>query len=286
MTVSPGRASRRLRVEHRTGYRYAGAVVASYNEARMTPLTTPTQVVLEARITASPMTWSHTYWDYWGSQVTAFEVHTPHRELTVLSTSTVETFPAPAPAPAGWDLLRRPEVLDAHHEHLVQTPWTQPAGGVPELARDAAGDRPPHEAAVAVCERLAGALTYVPGSTSVTTRASDAWASKAGVCQDFAHVAVGALRSLGIPARYVSGYLHPRPDAAVGEPVEGQGHAWIEWWVGDWVPFDTTHSAPQGADHVLVARGRDYGDVPPLKGVYAGSSASELFVSVTVTRLQ
>ncbi|MGZ4625918.1 MAG: transglutaminase domain-containing protein [Kineosporiaceae bacterium] len=89
----------------------------------------------------------------------------------------------------------------------------------------------------------------------------------------------------GSPARYVSGYLHPRPDADLGEAVEGQGHAWVEWWAGDWIGFDTTHNGPAGEEHVVVARGRDYGDVPPLKGVSAGTSASELFVSVEVTRL-
>jgi transglutaminase-like putative cysteine protease len=111
------------------------------------------------------------------------------------------------------------------------------------------------------------------------------WQTKQGVCQDFAHLTLGALRSLGIPARYVSGYLHPRPDAALGETVEGQSHAWVEWWAGEWVPYDSTHSGPIGEDHVLVARGRDYGDVSPLTGVYAGAAASELFVTVEVTRL-
>lgn len=283
---------RRLRIVHRTGYRYGAPVVASYNEARMTPLTTPQQVTLESRVEVEPVTWTHTYWDYWGTQVTAFDVLAPHVELTVVSRSLVETYPMPdAPAPAAsatavdWDVLRDRAVVDAQHDYLTQTSWTDPVQEIVDVARDAAGGQPPDAAARAVCERLGGLLTYAPGSTSVTSRARDAWANREGVCQDFAHVTLGALRALGIPARYVSGYLHPRPDADLGEAVEGQGHAWVEWWAGDWVGFDTTHNGPAGEEHVVVARGRDYGDVPPLKGVYAGKSASELFVSVEVTRL-
>jgi len=283
---------RRLRIVHRTGYRYRAPVVASYNEARMTPLTTAQQVTLEARIEAEPMTWTRAYWDYWGTQVTAFDVLAPHEELTVVSSSLVETHPAPdrggstAPATSvGWDALSDPALVDVQHEFLTQTSWTEPVEEIVGLARDAAGERPPDAAARAVCERIGGLMTYVPGATSVTSRARDAWASREGVCQDFAHVTLGALRALGIPARYVSGYLHPRPDAALGETVEGQSHAWVEWWAGDWIGYDTTHTAPAGEDHVVVARGRDYGDVPPLKGVYAGTSASQLFVSVEVTRL-
>ena len=277
---------RRLVVSHRTGYRYNRTVVASYNEARMTPLTTPTQTALDSRIEVDVMTWSFTYWDYWGSQVTAFEALEPHDELTVVSTSTVELYPAEAVDDgAGWDVLRRPDVRDTHHEFLVQTACTAPVADVVALARDAAGDLPPSQAARAVCETLRGRLEYAPGVTSVHTDATEVWATKQGVCQDFAHLSIGALRSLGIPARYVSGYLHPWADADLGHTVAGQSHAWVEWWAGDWVPFDSTHLADVGADHVLVARGRDYTDVTPLKGIIAGAASSELFVTVEVTRL-
>ena len=277
---------RRFAVVHTTGYRYASTVAASYNEARMTPLTTPTQATLDARIEVDPVTWSYTYWDYWGSQVTAFEALTPHTELVVISSSTVEIYPAPVPdRSAGWYALRRPDVIDRQHEFLVQTACTDPVEEVSALAREVAGDLSPNAAARAVCERLHSMVDYVPGVTSVYSNAVDVWERRQGVCQDFAHLTLGALRSLGIPARYVSGYLHPHPDADLGETVEGQSHAWVEWWAGEWVPFDSTHSSPVGDDHVVVARGRDYTDVTPLKGVYAGTATSELFVSVHVTRV-
>ena len=105
------------------------------------------------------------------------------------------------------------------------------------------------------------------------------------LAQDIAHLALGALRSAGIPARYVLGYLHPKLDAAIGETVTGESHAWIEWFCnGQWRGYDPTNLIDIGDRHVLVGRGRDYNDVPPLRGVYAGPFGSKLFVSVEITR--
>ncbi len=276
----------RLRVVHRTGFHYEAPVPASYNEARMTPLTTAGQARLDSRIEVEPVTWTHSYQDYWGTQVTAFDVLTPHADLTVVSNSTVEVFaPHPPRQQIGWDVLARDDVRDAQVEALTQSEWTRPQEQVLALARDAAGDLPPDAAARAVCARIFEQVDYVPGSTSVHTNAAQVWQARQGVCQDYAHLVLGALRGLGIPARYVSGYLHPLPDAEVGEPVAGQSHAWVEWWAGEWIGFDPTHDAPVGQDHVVVARARDYSDVTPLKGVYAGAASSQLFVSVEVTRL-
>ena len=132
---------------------------------------------------------------------------------------------------------------------------------------------------------LSEVMEYVPGATGVHTRASQAWEVRKGVCQDFAHIAVGVLRAIGVPARYVSGYLLPRSDAPVGESVAGESHAWIEWWAGSWRAWDPTNGRVVGPEHVVVARGRDYDDVPPLKGIYSGPSGGELFVGVEFTRL-
>lgn len=278
--------TQRLRIVHRTGFRYDGTVAASYNEARMTPLTTPNQTALEARVEIDPVTWTYPYWDYWGTQVTAFEVLRPHEDLTVVSRSTVEVTAPVAPEPGtGWDVLRRDDVIDAQLEFLLQTEGTTPAEDVVRLAAEEAADRTPEEAARAVAGRIRELVEFRTGVTGVHTSAAEAWTARSGVCQDFAHLSLGALRSLGIPARYVSGYLHPRPDAEPGETVEGQSHAWVEYWVGDWVGFDPTSVEPVGEYHVVVGRGRDYADIAPLRGIYAGPSGSELFVSVEVTRL-
>ncbi len=276
----------RLRIVHRTGYQYDGAVAASYNEARMTPTTTLSQTALEATLEIGPVTWRSAYWDYWGTQVTAFEVLQPHQQLSVVSSSLVECGPiVPAEVDDTWDALRDERACDPLTEFLIQTPNTEPVPELVALARQVADGAGPDQAARAVIGAIRDRMDYVPGSTAVTTTAAEAWIANTGVCQDFAHISIGALRSIGLPARYVSGYRHPRPDAAIGQTVEGDSHAWVEWWCGDWVSFDPTSLEPAGVDHVVVAKGRDYADVVPLKGVYAGPSGSRLYVSVEVTRL-
>jgi transglutaminase-like putative cysteine protease len=119
----------------------------------------------------------------------------------------------------------------------------------------------------------------------VQTSAQEAWDQGQGVCQDIAHLTVALLRENGLPARYVSGYLHPSPRAGIGQAVAGQSHAWVEYWAGDWVAADPTNQASVGEGHVVVARGRDYGDVPPLKGIYHGAPSVSMDVTVEVTRL-
>jgi len=136
-----------------------------------------------------------------------------------------------------------------------------------------------------VCDFINDQLSYVEGATEVRSSGADAWSARSGVCQDFAHVTLGVLREAGIPARYVSGYLHPQEDPVIGEEVVGESHAWIEWWDGSWIGFDPTNDRPAGKQHVVVARGRDYDDVPPLRGIYSTRGESDLFVSVEVTRL-
>ena len=143
----------------------------------------------------------------------------------------------------------------------------------------------PCEAALEISRALGGAVEYMQGVTGVHSTAAEAWAERKGVCQDITHLALGALRHVGIPARYVSGYLHPKPDAGIGETVAGESHAWVEWFCGDgWRGYDPTNQIDIGDRHVLVGRGRDYNDVPPLRGVYAGPFGSTLFVKVEITR--
>jgi transglutaminase-like putative cysteine protease len=286
VTVPGSATATRLGIVHSTGFRYPGPVVTSFNEARMTPLTTPWQTTLEARLEVSPAASTYRYWDYWGTQVTAFDVRAPHDSLAVTARSVVETFAAPAPgAGPAWEVLRDPATLDRFAELLAPTPRTEP--GLPALTRvrEEVASLDPADTCRLVCAWVAEVIDYVPGATGVQTSAAEAWEVGQGVCQDMAHVAVGVLRRLGIPARYVSGYLLPRADLPVGEKVDGESHAWVECWAGEWQAWDPTNGRPAGADHVVVGRGRDYDDVPPLRGVYSGPGGGELFVSVTFTRL-
>lgn len=277
----------RLRIVHSTGFGYAEEATASYNEVRMTPQNTEHQLVLASHLTVSPTAIQHSYVDYWGTLVNAVEVLTPHRELTVNSTSLVEVGTGASVArPLGWEELAAERLRTTTvFEQSTLAPRTMPPADLQQLAGDVASSGlEPGAAALALCESIGGAMEYVQGVTGVHSTANEAWAERRGVCQDIAHVAIGALRSIGIPARYVSGYLHPRPDAAIGESVVGESHAWVEWFSGDWHGYDPTNLIEVGQRHVSVARGRDYGDVSPLRGVYAGPSASELFVSVKITR--
>jgi len=276
-----------LRVVHTTAFEYPEPVTASYNEARMTPVSGGRQVVTAAAVRVHPTTWAHDYTDYWGTTVTAFEVLEPHTRLVLRALSTVEVDEqAPPGRSATWTELGGDRVLDAYAAFLADTPTTTVPDDVAALALDVSAGLAPHDAAQAVCLAVRDRLEYVPGVTTAHTPAREAWEARQGVCQDMAHLCAGALRSVGIPTRYVSGYLHPRPDAAAGEAVEGESHAWVEWWAGGWYGFDPTNRRPAGRDHVVLGRGREYRDVAPLTGVYAGAGGSELDVTVEITRVR
>ncbi|WP_282945763.1 transglutaminase family protein [Cellulomonas endometrii] len=275
----------RLHVVHTTSFRYTRPVTASYNEARMTPLPQPGQTVLDTRLDVQPHTWAYEYRDYWGSAVTAFEVLAPHESLVVTAESRVEVSERPGPRTAGdWATLRSPGLRDTLAEFLSDTATTQAPDEVAALAADAAAGLGPTDAALAICHAVRDEIEYVPGVTAVHTPAGEAWSARKGVCQDMAHLAAGALRSVGIPARYVSGYLHPQRDGEIGRTVVGESHAWVEWWAGEWVAYDPTNRVAVGEQHVALGRGRCYDDVPPLRGIFAGAGTQSLDVEVRITR--
>lgn len=277
----------RLRIRHVTGFHYDGEVTASYNEARMLPVSSEGQLVLYSNIEILPISSNHSYVDYWGTRVSSFEILTPHSELALTATSLVEVRPREHPEHRlTWETLADEiESATAYVEQLGQTPRTAPPVEVVEIARDiVTGSASPCEAAEAIARAIGERIEYMPGVTGVHTTAAEAWEQKRGVCQDITHLTLGALRSAGIPARYVSGYLHPKPDAAIGETIAGESHAWVEWFCGDWRGFDPTNGIDIGDRHVTVGRGRDYNDVAPLRGVYAGPYGSRLFVTVEITR--
>lgn len=276
----------RLRVKHVTGYHYGGNVTQSYNEARMLPQSGNGQFVLASNLEISPISSSHGYVDYWGTRVNSFEILTPHEELSLTATSLVEVQRSYHVAPGlSWEALAPAAQASVDTvEQLQQTALTEPADEVREIARAAAADLDPCAAALAVGREIHRRVVYMAGVTGVQSTAQEAWAHGRGVCQDIAHIAIGALRSVGIPARYVSGYLHPDPSFPIGTTVTGESHAWVEWFCGSWHGFDPTNDLEIGERHVQVGRGRDYSDVAPLRGIYAGTSGSRLFVEVEITR--
>lgn len=276
----------RMRVVHTTGYAYQSPVTASYNEARLTPRSNGRQNVILNRVETVPASRSYGYIDYWGTAVTAFDLHAPHADLTVVSSSVVETEPQQPPAgDAGWNGLRSEAVIDRFDELLRPTPHTPAGKRLGVVGRKIVKSHEPAGAVVAAAEWVRGALDYLPGTTSVHSSGLDALAEGTGVCQDFVHLSLMLLRSMGIPGRYVSGYLHPECDAVVGDTVDGRSHAWIEVWTGDWWGYDPTNGTEINEQYVSVGAGRDYADVAPLKGIYSGEGATDLDVVVEVTRL-
>ena len=276
----------RLRIRHTTSFRYEAEVQASYNEARMRPDMSDRQFLLSSQLIITPLSSQHQFTDYWGTRVAAVEILSPHQELSIVSESLVEINDRPVTHDAlGWsDLKAAPSASAELTELLGMTPLSTPTKEVVTGAhRIAARSETPGSAAQEICEWINDEMSYVPGVTAVHSTAAEAWKSKQGVCQDISHITVGALRSVGIPARYVSGYFHPNDDAAVGELVEGESHAWVEWWEGGFVGFDPTNRKPVTTSHVVVGRGRDYTDVPPLRGVYDGPATSNHSVAVELT---
>jgi transglutaminase-like putative cysteine protease len=276
----------RLRVVHSTGYAYKSPATSSFNEARLTPRSDNRQNVILSRVETVPATRSYRYIDYWGTAVTAFDLHAPHTELEVTASSVVETGKPETPdTKASWDDLASEEVVDQFDEVLTPTRYTAQSKRLRRVGEKIAKYHEPQAAVIAGAEWAKSELDYVPGTTGVHTSALDALREGKGVCQDFAHLTLALLRAMGIPSRYVSGYLHPNRKAAIGDAVDGQSHAWIQAWTGAWWSYDPTNDKEINEQYVSVAVGRDYADVSPLKGIYSGGGSTDLDVVVEITRL-
>lgn len=293
----------RMSIDHRTHFVYAAKVAASYNEARLTPKTTKLQTTLESRLDVDLPAHVSRYQDYWGTVVHAFDVHVAHTEMLVRGRSVVERTSASMTsasiatggrgadsdrevAGADWAELDDADVVDQYCEYLAPSRWVPDDPDVTAVGVALRMDAPtPADALTGAVEWVRSQLQYEAGTTTVSTSAVEAWHKGSGVCQDFTHLSLAVLRAAGIPARYVSGYLHPDIAPAVGDVAVGQSHAWIEAWIGHWAASDPTNGSPVAERHVLVAQGRDYGDVTPLKGIFGGGPTQHSEVTVELTRL-
>ena len=282
------RTGRRLHIAHRTGYRYADVVDASFNEVRMTPLTIDGQLLINHSLSIHPSASVQTYQDYWGAQVEAFDVHGPHRVLEIAAISTVDTPPLPEPVPGlTWADVLDENLQDMYSEYLAPTVYVDDAMADDQRAaivEEMRSSPTPWYASTLAVAAVRERITYAAGVTDVSTTAAEAWVSQHGVCQDFTHATLSLLRAARVPARYLSGYLHTE-EPAPGQTVVGESHAWVEYWDGIWHAVDPTNDRSVGSAHVIVARGRDYADVPPLKGIYAGGQSEGIGVTVEITQL-
>ncbi|MBX7431477.1 transglutaminase family protein [Mycobacterium sp. Y57] len=276
----------RMRVVHATGYAYKSPVTASFNEARLTPRSDNRQNIILNRVETVPATRSYRYVDYWGTAVTSFDLHAPHTELEVTASSVVETDrPEPPKKKLGWADLAGEAVRDRYDEVLSPTHYVPSSKRIERVGRRIAKYHDPSEAVIEAVRWVQAELNYVPGTTGVHTSGVDALREGKGVCQDFAHLTLMLLRGMGIPSRYVSGYLHPKRNAKVGDTVDGQSHAWIQAWTGEWWNYDPTNDTEINEQYISVGVGRDYADVTPLKGIYSGEGSTDLDVVVEITRL-
>jgi transglutaminase-like putative cysteine protease len=276
----------RMRVVHATGYAYKSPVTASFNEARLTPRSDSRQNVILNRVETVPATRQYRYVDYWGTAVTAFDLHAPHTELEVTASSVVETDLGEHPDESiTWEDLRSEAVIDRFDEVLTPTHYTPDSKRIARVGQRIAKYYTPYEAVTEAANWVHSELEYVPGTTGVHSSGLDAHREGKGVCQDFAHLSLILLRGMGIPARYVSGYLHPDKKGVIGQTIEGQSHAWVQAWTGGWWHYDPTNDADLNEQYISVGVGRDYSDVSPLKGIYSGEGSTDLDVVVEITRL-
>lgn len=275
-----------LRIVHTTGYRYSGEVTDSFNAIRMAPQYSEEQLIRERTIAITPHPWSYGYIDYWGTQVTAFELHQAHDRMTVRVDTSLDVT-RPAPQGSDMTIAEAAAFSDRWNEYLSCSRMVDPAPDLVERVEQIArGAATVDACGLEVGEMVHAAMTYESGSTDVTSTAARSWAAGKGVCQDLAHVMIGALRHVGIPARYVSGYIMPDRRAPLGEPVVGESHAWVQWFDGTWHGYDPTNATVPGELHVQVGVGREYADVAPLQGMFMGDASSDMFVEVEMTRLR
>ncbi len=291
----------RYRVVHRTDYRYADEVEASYGHAHLLPREHAHQRIEATDLTIEPVPGDRRdRLDFFGNRATYFSIHDPHRRLTVTSTSIVEVDdPGAAAAPAlplAWEdaAARTREAADAAgieaRGFVLDSPLVQASAQLREYAGPSfAPGRDLRDAARDLCSRIHHDFEFDASATDVSTTIEEVFDVRRGVCQDFAHLAIGCLRSLGLAARYVSGYLETDPPP--GEPrLQGAdvSHAWFGLYVpgAGWLDLDPTNDQLVGDRHVTTGWGRDYSDIAPLKGIiFTEGESHELSVEVDVVRI-
>ncbi len=282
----------RLDIRYRMTFRYPEPISEAHNEIRVRPRDLPTQRLLDHRLTTDPICRVLAFTDYHGTTVEHFGYIGAHREFEIIAEAAVETRPAEPLGDVGMDAFTDPRFFQEHIEWLspsMQVQWNpelaERARNVVSLATSA------QDAVRRMLNETREILRYEKNSTRIGIPLDELVAGRAGVCQDFAHLMIGMLRSVGIPARYVSGYLFAADETAIGAsdvPVRVQTHAWIDAAIPGhgWLPADPTNAQPVGERHVVIGHGRDYDDVAPVRGVYVGSAVPEVDSIVEIRRME
>ena len=281
-------------VRNQTQYFYSDSVAISYNRIHCNPKNFPYQSFSNASLTIDPEpAFLNQQTDFFGNPVTLFTIQESHQKLNAVLMFEAEVFPRTLETPTlAWEdvaqgLLkpRTPEELDASQFRFDST-WVKTFDKLTNYARDCfPPGRPVADGGLALCQKIFREFTFDNNHTDVSTPVREVLESKRGVCQDFAHLALGALRGLGLSARYVSGYLLTLPPPGK-EKLQGAdaSHAWISLWappVG-WIDFDPTNNCMVSQQHITLAIGRDYHDVCPLRGLVLGGGQQLVRVGVDV----
>ncbi len=288
----------KYRLRHVTEYAYATPVDLASHMLHLSPRALPWQAVAEARITASPQP-SRTIraQDHFGNDATWLFLDQPHERFSVSLDAVVEVAAPPPPADGAtppWEAIGR--LAAAGGVNAAEAEFVFPSPLVPaETAARAyaetcfAPGRPVLACLRELTKRIRSEFAFRPGVTDVSTPVARVLAQKEGVCQDFTHLMIAALRGFGVPARYVSGYLRTRPPP--GQPRRrgaDQSHAWVGAWLGPahgWIGLDPTNDLVVSDEHVLLAWGRDYGDISPIRGVLLGGGQHRVRVGVDLEAL-
>jgi transglutaminase-like putative cysteine protease len=284
-------------INHATHYKYGHAAAEAYGEARLTPPELPTQTVLSHRLVIDPEVQTSAYTDHYGNRVAFFSLPFRHRSLVVSNQAVVRTVPPERPASALE--LRVQEARQILNSALTDIyDFLQPTAVV-EIAREAVqwarkylpSGKPLGEGLQELNEAIHTEFAYKPGATENSTPLATIWKNKEGVCQDFAHIGLSILRTAGLPARYVCGYIETDPprkaDGTIGRMVGAVAtHAWIEVLVPGmvWVAFDPTNRQWVNERYVTVSYGRDFRDATPLRGTFKGSGGQTMKARVMMKR--
>ncbi|TCS43262.1 transglutaminase family protein [Reinekea marinisedimentorum] len=290
----------KYRVRHLTEYQYAAPVTLCYNIAHLLPRNTDRQRIKSTRISVSPTpAYQRSRRDYFGNTSFYFSVQEPHEKLVIDVSSDIEvsrsnvvgaldTSPTCRDSIALLKRSERPEYIEIK-EFQLSSPMIKKSKELADFGWPLfAADKPLLRAAMDLTTKIFDEFTFDPTSTTVATPLAEVIENKRGVCQDFAHFQVGVLRSLGFPARYVSGYIETLPPPGQERLVGADAsHAWVSLFIPElgWVDFDPTNNSMPDDQHIITAWGRDYSDITPLQGViFDGGDSQSLSVSVDVAR--
>ncbi len=288
----------RYAVRHQTHYTYANPIDLGFHVLRLTPLDGAGQKIVTQQLTIDPEPDEFVaFIDHFGNAMHHVAVETTHVLFSVTLDAVVDVARAgPAGMGPAWETIRDAMRADGFPDKpaIDEFVFASPLAALDDDATDYAGQsfvpgRPVVEALIDLTGRINRDFSYTPNVTSVSTSVAEIFATRHGVCQDFSHLMIAGLRGLGLPARYVSGYILTHPPAGGAERQGGDAsHAWVSAWCGDelgWVEFDPTNDLIVENEHVVVAYGRDFSDVTPLRGVILGGGSHVLNVGVQVTSL-